>query len=253
MTRTIGLILIAIFFNISITQAKLIATITNTASGGIVGNESSIKPLIAYKGEDPIFSDFRISSDEEGMSFSLSSDLDDPNFSKFIKRLTNSHDEYLKVGHKIGMIKSDVGSLESSWFDDKYGFEGKTITRIELTYTKIKFSTPLTNIKDMDWTNFTYEVKLSFYDDTTPDVTFPAAFDDSSMEPEDFQQGFIEKGGNEEVELDEETKLDATEDYMIVVNKRRPKRKDKKPTTEVTENQAKIILKAIYAHWNYAF
>ena len=55
MARQVGLILITIFFAVQISEARLIATITTTASGGIVGNETAIKPLIAFKGEAPIF------------------------------------------------------------------------------------------------------------------------------------------------------------------------------------------------------
>ena len=117
----------------------------------------------------------------QALLFRLHLIRDDPNFSDFISKLTNPHDEYLKVGHKIGMVKSDLGSLESAWFEGVHGFKDKKITKIELTYTKLEFTRPVTNLKDMVWTDFNYEVKLSFYDDTTPDVRVSNTFDDSSF------------------------------------------------------------------------
>lgn len=250
MTRQLGLILIIILCIVQISEARLIATLTTNASGGIMGNETAIKPLIAFKGEDPIFSNFIITPDDEGVTFSIMSDIDDPNFSNFITKLTNHHDEYLKVGHKIGMIKSDLGSLESAWFEEKRGFEGKKITRIELTYTKLEFTNPITNLKNMTWTDFKYEIKLSFYDDTTPDLsTTTTAFDDSNF---DEVNGFVVTEKPEIIEFDEETKLDATEDYMIVVKKRKPKNENQ-PNIKLTNEQVKMVLKDILFRWNYTF
>ena len=64
--------------------------------------------------------------------------------------------------------------------------------------------------------------------------------------------GFVAKEKLEEVEIDEETKLDATEDYMIVVKKRKPKQTNQ-AALKLTEDQAKRILKDILSRWNYSF
>lgn len=141
-----------------------LGSLTTTIEGGIAGDQHSIKPYIAFKGDVPIFANHTITALDEGTTFTIASDQDDSNFSKFIKKLTNHSDDVLKVGHKIGVIKSDLGSLESVWFNNTTGFRGKKITHITLTYEAIDFSSSAT----LDnWTDFTYRITLTVFGKAT--------------------------------------------------------------------------------------
>lgn len=140
-----------------------VATLTTSITGGIEGTEKSFTPYVAFKGEEALFSTKVVTTADEGVNFILASDFDDINFATFIEKLTDDKDENLSIGHKIGKIKSDVSNLESKWFDG-LTFEGKNVSFITLTYSNIKFEE-----KDGEWTDFSYDLTLSVFDDNDID------------------------------------------------------------------------------------
>lgn len=141
------------------TEMKL--TITAELSGGIKGIQNSIRPNIEFESNFPIFNNLVITASDVGKSFEISSDLDDPNFSKFTQRITDVHDDVMKVGHFIGFVKGNLGNYETTWFG-KTNLSKKYISKISITYDTLRFDAPV--IKDNDyWTDFRYHVTLSIF------------------------------------------------------------------------------------------
>ncbi|MFK7947511.1 MAG: hypothetical protein AB8G11_07980 [Saprospiraceae bacterium] len=137
-----------------------VASLTTSINGGIEGTEDSFTPYISFKGDEALFSTKVVTATDEGVTFILASDFDDINFATFIEKLTDDQDDNLSIGHKIGKIKSDVSNLESKWFDG-LTFEGKNISFITLTYSNIKFE----GEENGEWTDFSYDLTLSVFDD----------------------------------------------------------------------------------------
>lgn len=157
-------LLVLIFTNQ--TFAAKVATFTTSVNGGIASNEYHFTPYIAFKGDTPLFSTRIITTADEGITFVIASDFDDENYTNFINKLTNSEDEILSIGHKIGKIKTDVSNKESNWFKD-LKIKKDEITFITLTYKNLKFEPSTTN-KD-EWTNFSYELTVSIFSDKDMD------------------------------------------------------------------------------------
>jgi hypothetical protein len=146
-------------------QASKIGTLSTVVSGGIDGNKSGFTPFVAFKGGKALFADKTVIPQAGTASFTLASDLDDPNFAAFIQQLTDSKDEFLSVGHSIGGVTSDVASLESAWFGGLV-FEGKKVSHITLTYSNLKFDKSATSD---EWTNFSYELTLTVFSNSDND------------------------------------------------------------------------------------
>lgn len=140
-----------------------VATLTTSITGGIQGEEESFTPYISFKGDEALFSTKVVTSADEGVTFILASDFDDINFATFINKLIDEKDDNLSIGHKIGEIKSDVSNLESEWFGG-LTFAGKNVSFLTLTYSNIKFEG-----KDGEWTDFSYDLTLSVFDDNDID------------------------------------------------------------------------------------
>jgi hypothetical protein len=138
--------------------ANKIATFMTSIKGGIASDEYNFTPYIAFKGDTPLFSTRVVTTADEGVTFVIASDFDDGNYTTFINKLTNTEDEMLSIGHKIGKIKTDVSNRESNWFEG-LNVNKDEITYITLTYTNLKFETSATN----EWTIFSYELTVSIF------------------------------------------------------------------------------------------
>ena len=162
-----GLILILSTTNLN---AQLLTTITTSIQGGVVGQISTLAPQISLyaKGTDLskqtlVFDKAEVTSTDDVFTFTISSDIDDVNFSAFTAALTHTNDPVLRVGHKIGKMKSYHGRSVSDWVEGNT-LEAQTIKYITITYTKVAFQSPGRNLtNDGNWTDFNYEVTLSFY------------------------------------------------------------------------------------------
>jgi hypothetical protein len=163
--RSAAIIFLVLIFANQTFAAK-VATFTTHINGGIASNEYHFTPYIAFKGDAPLFSTRMITTADEGVTFVISSDFDDVNYTNFINKLTNSEDEMLSIGHKIGQIKTEVSNNESNWFKD-LKIKKDEITFITLTYKNLKFEPSTTN-KD-EWTNFSYELTVSIFSDDDMD------------------------------------------------------------------------------------
>ena len=145
-------------------------TITSTTEGGVVGQINSITPQISLyaKGTDLakqtlVFDQTTVSTTNEALTFTLNSNTDDANFELFTSLLTQKNDPILRIGHKANKMKSYIGRSVSDWVESN-ALENQTIKYITLTYSKVEFQSPGRNLtNDGNWTDFAYDVTLSFY------------------------------------------------------------------------------------------
>lgn len=162
-----GLILILSTTSLS---AQLLATINTSTEGGVVGQINTLAPQISLyqKGTDLskqtlIFDKAVVTNTEDALTFTISSDTDDANFSKFTAALTHTNDPILRIGHKVNKMKTYIGRTVSDWVEGNT-LEAQTIKYITITYTKVDFQSPGRNLtNDGNWTDFNYNVTLSFY------------------------------------------------------------------------------------------
>lgn len=161
--------IICFLFAVS-SQAQLLATLTTTTQGGVVGKIENLTPQVAFyqKGtplakRTTIFNQIQVTP-SSNQTIILTSNEDDAQFSEFVNYLTSKENYILRVGHKAGSVKSHIGRSMAEWIDNKTVLEGKTITKIVLTYTKVEFVSPGRNLtNDGNWTDFTYDVTLAIY------------------------------------------------------------------------------------------
>ena len=217
-----------------------LGSLTTTVEGGIAGSQHTIKPYISFKGEIPIFTNHTITALDEGITLMIASDKDDINFSKFIKKLTDHKDDILKIGHKIGVIKSDLGSLESSWFKDINNFQGKTITHITLTYEIIDF-TPSKTIKN--WTEFSYKITLTVFGKES-EINY-ARVDYKALKDKSFAtKGNTTKG------MEKDVVKTATDGQHLIILKKNPISIQKAP---FSSKEFHGFLKGIVQTWKLLF
>lgn len=158
--NTLLTILICIFVN-KASIAEEVIQITSTLEGGISGIENSIQPNIEFESSYAIFKHLKVTKADIGKEFTITSNQDDPNFRKFVERLTDGDDEVMKVGHVIGYVKGNLGNYETTWFEKK-DLHQKYISKITIQYNSIDFGEPYFKTNDY-WTDFKYEVIITFH------------------------------------------------------------------------------------------
>jgi hypothetical protein len=158
--NALPIILICIFLS-KASLAEEIIQIKSTLAGGISGIENSIQPNIEFESSYAIFKHLKVTKADIGKEFTITSNQDDPNFRKFVERLTDGDDEVMKVGHVIGYIKGNLGNYETTWFEKK-DLHQKYISKITIQYNSIDFGEPYFKANDY-WTDFEYEVILTFH------------------------------------------------------------------------------------------
>ncbi len=241
---------VAVLSNTATTAfAAKVATLTTSINGGIRNTEQSFIPFIAFKGDTPLFSTKKVTIADEGVTFILASDFDDINYAKFIEKLTDNTDDFLTIGHKIGEIKSEVSSIESTWFDG-LTFSGKKIGFITLTYSNLKFEVSKDNPNE--WTTFSYELTLNIFDDNDTDGVAHNRDNDTDgvavNEDDAIDFAFIDYGTLEQMEGTTMTKggtttnglkIQKTTDGMFIVS---PATKETKADSEEIKKMAIKIM-----------
>lgn len=158
-------------------NAQLLGTISTSTQGGVIGQINSLAPQISLyeKGTDLatqtlVFDYATVTNTNDALTYTIEADLDDANFSAFVEGLTSDADPILRIGHKTNKMKSYIGRQVSEWLEGET-LAGEKIAYITLTYSKVYFQSPGRNLtNDGNWTDFAYEVTLSFYGNNTLEV-----------------------------------------------------------------------------------
>lgn len=223
------------------TFAEKVATFTTSINGGIASNEYNFTPYIAFKGDAPLFSTRIVTTADEGVTFIISSDFDDVNYTNFINKLTNSEDEMLSIGHKIGKAKTEVSNKESNWFKG-LNIKKDEVTFITLTYKNLKFEPSKTN--ENEWTNFSYELTVTiFSDDDLDGVALDINIDDDTdgigfafVDYETAAQlegGFTAKGGSGDVTEMDKIMVKKVQDGVFIVVRTDDVNEDNKKSVQI--------------------